>query len=104
MVDVFGLGKLLEGERGGFFVDAKRRDSVPTKLYQYSVEGKEDPVVRMSHLTPSQGGECLTLSSSRGRLVSRGTSCKKQRKPLCHRPGPRFSVARMESTIACMEP
>ena len=94
------LGKLLEGEWEGFFVDAKRRDPVPTKLYQYSVQGEEDPPVKVSHLTPSQGGECLTLSSPRGRLVSRGISCKKKRKPLCHRPGPRFSVARMEKHVS----
>ena len=92
------LGKLLEREQEGFFVNARRRDSVARNLYQYSAE--EDPAVKMSHLTSSQGGECLTLTSRKGRLVSRGLDCKKKRKPLCHRPGPRFSVARMERHVS----
>ena len=94
------LGKLLEGEREGFFVDAKRRDPVSSQLYQYSVDGEEEPAVKLSHLTARQGGECLTLSSPRGRLVSRGGRCSKRRKPLCHRPGPGFSVARMERHVS----
>ena len=92
------LGKLLEREREGFFVNARRRDSVEGKLYHYSAE--EDLAVKMSHLTSSPGGDCLTFTSQKGRLVSRGLDCKEKRKPLCHRPGPRFSVARMERHVS----
>ena len=94
------LGRLLEGERAGFFVNARRNDSAGRNLYQYSAEGEEEPPLELSHLASSQEGECLTFTSWQGRLVSRGIQCKRKRKPLCHRLGPRFSVARMERHVS----
>ena len=53
----------------------------------------------MYHLTASHSGDCLTVSSSSGSLLSSGVDCTEARRPLCHRLGRYFSLARLERQI-----
>ena len=87
------LGSQLEGEEG-FYVNARRREK--NSLFKYSVS---DPAVRIFHRSRRRRGDCLTLTSSEGRLVSSGVNCKKERRPLCHRLGESFSLKKMTRIV-----
>ena len=89
------LGSLLEGEEE-FYVKARRRER--NSLYKYSVS---DPAVAILHKSRRRGrrGDCLTLTSSEGRLVSSGVNCKKEGRPLCHRLGESFSLKKMTRIV-----
>ena len=50
----------------------------------------------MYHLTASHTGDCLAVSSTSGSLLSSGVDCQWARRPLCHRLGRSFSLARLE--------
>ena len=65
------LGRLLEGEQGEFYVNARRtqRNSQSQKLYKYSFS---DPAIKMFQQTSRVRGDCLTVSSHQGHLQSAG--------------------------------
>ena len=90
------LGKLLEGEKEEFYVNAKRSRRKSKTVYKYSVT---DPAVKMFQQTSRRGGDCLTVTSPRGSLRSAGVPCGKARRPLCHRLGRTFSLAEVERRV-----
>ena len=65
-------------------------------LFQYGVERSGE---RMYHLAASHTGDCLAVSSTSGSLLSSGVDCTEARRPLCHRLGRSFSLARLERQI-----
>ena len=87
------LGTVLEEKE--FYVDARRRER--SSLFEYSASDQALAILHRSRSRKS--GDCLTLTSSEGRLASSGADCEEERRPLCHRLGERFSLAKMTRLV-----
>ena len=75
------LGKILQSRGESFYVGARREEGSPETLFKWD----SDQEVPVHQYTEASSGDCLTLSSSGGSMVTRGVECSRKMKPLCIR-------------------
>ena len=73
------LGKFLQSRGESFYVGARREEGSPETLFKWD----SDQEVPIHQYTEPGGGDCLTVGSSGGSMVTKGVDCSRKMKPLC---------------------